>query len=146
MKKKVMIGILGFFVFAFCTTDMFAGHRRSKSYQSLDNFVTFSFFIQPASLGYKHRLTGNMFLTGNVDYVGSEEDLLFQTGAAYMIPRKILFFRLYGGGGVEFSRNHGYMYPYVMAGSKFWFLYAEIVHPMQSHSTPNYRFGFSFSF
>ena len=146
MKKYLAICLMGFLVFAFCATETFAEHRRSRYYQAPDNFVTFSFIINPISLGYQHRLTGNLFLTGNMDYVSSESDLLFQAGAAYMLPRKILFFRLYGGGGIEMSRNHGYMYPYVMAGTKFLFLYAEIVHPMQSKSTPNYRFGFSISF
>ena len=146
MRKFLTIGLLGLLVFAFCAMGTFAEHRRSRSYQAPDNFITFSFFINPISLGYKHRLTGNVFLTGNMDYVSSDSDLLFKAGAAYMLPRKILFFRLYGGGGIEMSRNHGYMYPYVVAGTKFLFLYAEIVHPMQSHSTPNYRFGFSFAF
>jgi hypothetical protein len=146
MKKILTFGLMGLMIFALCATDSFAKHRRSKSYYPPDNFVTFSFFIHPVSLGYKHRLTGNMFLTGNVDYVSSEADLLFQVGAAYMLPRKILFFRLYGGGGIEMSRNHGYMYPYVVAGTKFLFFYAEIIHPLQSHSVPNYRFGFSFTF
>ena len=146
MIKILPIGVIGLLLFSFCATDTYAQHRRSRSYQTPDNFVTFSFFISPASVGYKHRLSGNLFFTGNMDYVSSESDLLFQAGAAYMLPRKILFFRLYGGGGIEMSRNHGYMYPYVMAGTKFLFLYAEIVHPMLSHSTPNYRFGFSFTF
>jgi len=146
MKKYTIMGLMVLIVFAFCASETFADHRRSRSYRSQDNFVTFSFFINPLSLGYKHRLSGNVFLTGNMDYVSSESDLLFQAGAAYVLPRKILFFRLYGGGGIEMSRNHGYLYPYVVAGTKFLFLYAEIVHPMQNHSTPNYRFGFSFTF
>jgi hypothetical protein len=146
MKKSLAIGLMGLTVLFFCATDTFAKHRRPRSYQTPNNFVTFSFFINPVSVGYKHRLSGNIFLTGNMDYVNTESDLLFQAGAAYILPRKILFFRLYGGGGVEMSRNHGYKYPYVMAGTKFFFLHAEIVHPMQSHSTPTYRFGFSFSF
>lgn len=146
MKKLVITGLMAMIVLAFCAAEIHADHRRPQSYRSPDNFVTFSFFINPVSLGYKHRLTGNVFLTGNMDYVGSESDLLFQGGAVYVLPRKILFFRLYGGGGIEMSRNHGYLYPYVVAGTKFLFLYAEIVHPMQSHSTPNYRFGFSFTF
>lgn len=146
MKKLLSAFLTGMILLFLCATGAFAGHRNPRSYQSPNNFVTFSFFIHPMSLGYQHRLTGNVFLTGNMDYISSESDLLFQAGAAYMIPRKILFFRFYGGGGIEMSRNHGYMYPYVMAGTKFFFLYAEIIHPMQSHSTPNYRFGFSFSF
>jgi len=146
MKKYLSIGLMGLLALGFCATDTFAKHRRSRPYRSPDNFVTFSFFIHPVSLGYQHRLSGNLFLTGNMDYVSSESDLLFQAGAAYMLPRKILFFRLYGGGGIEMSRNHGYRYPYVVAGTKFFFLYAEIVHPMQSHGTPSYRLGFSFTF
>ena len=145
MKKSLMIGLMGLLIFAFCATDTIAKHRRSQPYRSQDNIVTFSFFINPVSVGYKHRLTGNVFLTGNMDYVSSDSDLLFQAGVAYMLPRKILFFRPYGGGGIEMSRNHGYMYPYVSFGTKFLFLYAEIVHPLQNKSTPNYRFGFSFS-
>ena len=146
MKKYLMVGSVGLLLLAYCAMDVSAGHRRSRVNRAPDNFVTFSCFINPLSLGYQHKLTGNLFLTGNMDYVRSDSDLLFRGGAAYMLPRKILFFRLYGGGGIEMSRNHGYMYPYVMAGTKFFFLYAEIVHPMQSHSTPNYRLGFSFSF
>jgi len=145
MKRYLTMGLMVLLVFAFCATDTYAEHRRSRSFRSPDNFVTFSFFINPVSVGYKHRLTGNVFLTGNMDYVSSESDLMFQAGAAYVLPRKILFFRPYGGGGIEMSRNHGYMYPYVSFGTKFLFLYAEIVHPLQNKSTPNYRFGFSFS-
>ncbi len=143
MKKHLTIGILALFILISCATDTFASSRR---FQAPDNYVTFSFFIHPVSVGYKHRVTGNVFLTGNMDYVNSDADLLFQAGAAYMIPRKILFFRLYGGGGLEMSRNRGVMYPYVGVGTKFWFLYAEINHPLEKERTPTYRFGFSFSF
>ncbi len=146
MKRYLTMGLVVLMSFAFFATDTFGEHRRSQAYRSQDNFVTFSFFINPVSVGYKHRLAGNVFLTGNMDYVSSESDLLFQAGAAYMLPRKILFFRPYGGAGIEMSRNHGYMYPYVLVGTKFLFLYAEIIHPLQNKSTPNYRFGFSFSF
>jgi hypothetical protein len=146
MKKSLTVALMGLLILSFCAADTFAGHRRSRAYRSPDNFVTFSGFINPLSLGYQHRLSGNLFLTGNMEYVRSDTDLLFRGGAVYMLPRKILFFRFYGGGGVELSRNHGYLYPYVMAGTKFFFLYAEIIHPMQSNSSPNYRLGFSFSF
>jgi hypothetical protein len=146
MKKKLLISILMLLVFTFCTSDAFAREKCRKSYESPNNIVTFSFFIHPLSVGYKHRLNGNVFLTGNVDYVGDESELLLQLGAAYMLPRKILFFRFYGGGGLEMSRNYGTLYPYLMAGTKFFFLYAEIVHPLENNRTPGYRFGFSFSF
>jgi len=143
MKKYLTISILGLLILTFGATDIFA---KSKRFQAPENYVTFSFFIHPFSVGYKHRVAGNIFLTGNMDYVNSDADLLFRAGAAYMIPRKILLFRLYGGGGLEMSRNRGVMYPYVGVGTNFWFLYAEIYHPLEKEKTPGYRFGFSFSF
>jgi hypothetical protein len=146
MKKILMTGMLVLLIVSFCATDTLAKHRGSRPYQSPDNFVTFSCFIQPLSFGLKHQVVRNVFLTGNMDYLRADEDLLFQAGAAYMIPRKILFFRLYGGGGLEMSRNRGVMYPYLMAGTKFWFLFAEIYHPLEKERTPGYRFGFCVSF
>ncbi len=124
-------------------TDIFA---KTRQFQKQENYVTFSFFIQPYSFGYKHAIYRNVYLTGNLDYESSDKDLLFQAGAVYMIPRKILFFRLYGGGGLELSRNRGVMYPYVVVGTNFLFLFAEIFHPLEKEKTPGYRFGFSFSF
>ena len=146
MKRFLMVGMMGLLIFTFCAASGFAEHKGSRSFQSKNHFVTFSFFINPLSLGYKHRMDGNVFLTGNMDYVSSDSDLLFRIGAAYVMPRKILIFRLYGGGGIAMSRNRGYRHPYVMVGTNFFFLYTEIVHPLQSHSTPTYRFGFSFKF
>lgn len=146
MKRIITSGMLGLLIIAFSATDALGRNRRSKSYQSPDNFVTFSCFIQPLSFGLKHQIVRNLFLTGGMNYLRDDEDLLFQAGAAYMIPRKILFFRLYGGGGLEMSRNRGVMYPYLMAGTKFLFLFAEIYHPLEEERTPGYRFGFSFSF
>ncbi len=91
MRKFITIGMLILLVLAFCSTDIFAKHRRSQSYQSPDNFVTLSFFIQPLSFGLKHQVVRNVFLTGNMDYLRSDEDLLFQAGAAYMIPGRFSF-------------------------------------------------------
>lgn len=143
MKKSLTISILVMLMITFGGTDIFANSRR---FQKHENYVTFSFFIQPYSFGYKHAVYRNVYLTGNLDYESSDKDLLFQAGAVYMIPRKILFFRLYGGGGLELSRNRGVMYPYVVAGTNFLFLFAEIFHPLEKERTPGYRFGFSFSF
>jgi len=146
MKRLLMISLLVILVSAFCVTDSFTKCRRQQTYRSPDSIVTFSFFIHPIRVGYKHRLIGNVFLTGNVDYVSSESELLLQAGAAYILPRKILLFRLYGGGGLEVSRNYGTLYPYIVAGTKFLFFYAEIIHSLENNKSPGYRFGFSFSF
>lgn len=131
-------------IIAFSASDAIAGKRRSRA---PDHYINVSLFLfHPWSVGYKHCITRNVYLTGNMDYIDSDRDLLFQMGAAYMIPTKFLIFRFYGGGGMEFSRNHGDMYPYVVVGTNFWILFTELVHPMQSGRDPGYRFGFSFSF
>jgi len=143
MRRCFAAVLIGVLILAIGSTDVLARSRRNHP---ADNYVSFSFFIQPLSVGYKHRMVGNLYITGNMDYDSSESDLFLQAGTAYMLPRKILFFRLYGGGGLELSRNRGVMYPYVMVGTKFWFLYAEIIHPLERERDPGYRFGFSFSF
>jgi hypothetical protein len=144
MKKHLITGFLGFFVLTFCVPYAFA---HGKTFRAPEHYLNLSFFVfHPVSVGYKQLVAQNIYLTGNLDYIHSEEDLLFQAGAAYMIPAKILFFRFYGGGGMEFSRNRGYMYPYVMAGTNFWFLFTEVAYPLRSNEEPLYRFGFSISF
>jgi len=144
MKKHLIIGLLGFCLLAFWVPDAIA---HGKRFSAPDHYLNLSFFVfHPVSVGYKHLVGRSVYLTGNLDYVRSQEDLLFQAGAAYMIPAKILFFRFYGGGGMEVSRNRGNMYPYVMVGTNFWILYTEVVHPLQSNKEPGYRFGFSISF
>ena len=109
-------------------------------------YLNFSFFINPLDIGYQHRLVDNLYGTANLDYQGSETDLKFRTGAVYLIPRKIIVFRLYGGGGIQYSRNHGYQYPYLTVGTRFLFLFTEIIHPFESGATPEYRLGFSITF
>ena len=49
-----------------------------------DHYLTFSFVIHPASVGYKHRVASSTYLTTNLDYVGDKDDLYFQVGAGYM--------------------------------------------------------------
>lgn len=143
MKRYLMISSLALLIMGLCATDVFAGHKKFKT---PEHYVTFSFFIHPCSIGYKHLVLRNLYLTGNLDYCSSDEELLLQTGAAYMIPRKIIIFRFFGGGGIEFSRNNGYMHPYVMVGTKLWIIHFDIVHPLRQNREPGYRFGFIFSF
>ncbi len=109
-------------------------------------YLNFSFFINPLDIGYQHRLVDNLYATANLDYQGSDSDLKFRTGAVYSIPRKIIIFRFYGGGGFQYSRNQGYQYPYLAVGTRFLFLFSEILHPIESHATPEYRLGFSVKF
>ena len=109
-------------------------------------YLNFSFFINPLDNGYQHRLVNNLYATANLDYQGSESDLVFRTGAVYSIPRKIIIFRFYGGGGLQYSRNLGYQFPYLTVGTRYLFLFSEIIHPIETRAKPAYRFGFSIKF
>ncbi len=143
MKKALIISVLGASIILASSTGILAKTKKSSTAK---NYLTFSFFLRPASLGYKHHISGNLYATANVDYRNSTKDLEFQVGAVYFIPKKILIFRLYGGGGYQFSRNTGYQYPYVSIGTNFLFLYSEIIHPLRGGMDPQGRFGFCFKF
>jgi hypothetical protein len=143
MKKIMMISLLSLLLMGFCLDN---GLASSKKNQPADNYLTFSFVINPVSVGYKRQVARNLFFTGNVDYEGSHGDLYFQGGASYMIPRKFWIFWFYGGGGWQFSRNSGYQFPYMALGTRVWILSWEVVYPLQRGEGQEYRFGFSIAF
>jgi len=143
MKKIFLISIMMVFIISISSNEIFAkSHRDSLS----KNYLTFSWFFKPASLGAKLRIANNMYATGNIDYRDSTKDLEFQGGAVYLFPPKILIFKLYAGGGYQFSRNEGFQYPYISVGTNFLFLFSEVVYPMKSGLDPKYRAGFSIKF
>lgn len=143
MKKLFMATLLIILMMVMCTGDVFAKSSRREPAQ---NYLTFSWLLRPASLGLKHHLGGNVYLTGNLDYKSSINDLEFQAGAVYLFPMKIIIFKLYSGGGFQFSRNEGYQCPYVMVGTHFWFLFSDVVYPLDSGGSNTYRFGLSIKF
>jgi len=102
--------------------------------------------INPSQIGYKQHLGKNMYATGDMIYQHDQNDLLFRLGGAYYIPVKVLFFRFYGSAGYQFARNNGNEYAYAAVGTHFWFLYTEILHPIQSRAAPEYRLGFQVKF
>jgi len=143
MKKYLIIIFLWLLLVGIFAID---GMAHSKKTNNPDNYLSFSFFITPLSVGLKHQLSKSIFLTGNMDYIGHDQNLIFQGGLAYMIPRKIWIFRFYGGGGIEYSRNDYQTAPYVMVGTKLWIVHFDIVHLLWRGTTPAYRLGFMFSF
>lgn len=138
-----IMSLAGLLVVTICVEDAWAASRRN---QPADNYVTFSFVINPISVGYKRQVARSFYFTGNVDYEGSQGDLYFQGGGAYMLPHKFWIFWLYGGGGWQFSRNHGYQFPYLTLGTRVWILSWEVIYPLERHEDPGYRFGFSIAF
>ena len=143
MKKYSIIIFLWFLLMGVFAVDSMA---HSKKTGNPDNYLSLSFFISPFSVGLKHQLTKSIYVTGNMDYIGHDQNLIFQGGLAYMIPRKILIFRFYGGGGIEYSRNDYRADPYIMVGTKLWIIHFDMVHLLRQGATPGYRLGFMFSF
>lgn len=138
MKNFRMAIIAGVLVALIITPSLFAEKKSSK------NYLTISFFINPFHAGYKHMIKENIYAVGNIDYIRAESDLQFQFGAVYMLPKKIWFFRMYGGGGFQFSRNQEYQFPYLSLGSSVWIFFWEINHPLRARTSPDYRFGLVF--
>lgn len=143
MKKIISTIATASLFICLSTADLSAKHRK-PSYP--DNYLTFTFFVNPIGIGLKHHLGSNVYATGNLDYRDAISDLQFRTGAVYFFPVKILIFQFFTGGGIQLSRNDGYQYPYVTIGTNFLFLYTEMIHPIESRTSPEYRFGFSFKF
>jgi len=143
MKKTTFAGMLAILLIL-GTVIPALGH--SHRFQPAKNYLTFSFVINPSQIGYKHHLGRNLYATGDLVYQHEHSDLIFRMGGAYYIPVKVLFFRFYGAGGYQFARNNGNEYPYVAVGTHFWFLYTEVLHPIESRATPEYRLGFQVKF
>jgi len=124
-----------------------SGHKHSShESQAPGSFVNLYLLKGNVAAGLKLQLFWNIYATGNVQYLDSADDLEFQAGAIYLFPHKILFFRLYGGGGVQMSRNEGYQYPYVVLGTDFLLFFSEVIHPLSKGMQPKFRAGFSFHF
>ena len=143
MKKLFLIIMLIMLATLLSSNELFA--RSPRSYPD-QNYINFSWFLRPASLGIKTRLFSNVYATGNLDYRKSIDDLELQAGAVYMFPVKILIFKLYAGGGYQFSKNEGFQYPYATVGTNFWIFFTEAVHPLDSRAESKYRFGLSIKF
>ena len=144
MRKFFSIIILMVLIISISSTEILAN---SSSDAKTKNYLTFSLFVfQPSSLGTKVKVAENVYATGNIDYRDSNRDLELQAGAVYLFPKKFLIFKLYAGGGYQFSRNEGFQYPYVSVGTNFLFLFSDVVYPIRSGSDPKYRFGFSIKF
>ena len=143
MKKTLMISLLVLFFFFLTMAETQASSERCSSKSS---YLSLSLFHHPKGFGLKQRIFQNVYVSGQLEYLSSVNDLEIQTGALYMIPRKFFIFQFYGGAGLQFSRNTGYQYPYLNLGTRFLFLFTEVTHPLQRQATPNYRFGLSFSF
>lgn len=96
--------------------------------------------------GLKYRLKEDLYATGNIDYSYQEWALRMQLGAIYYLPHDFFLLSFYGGGGVQFSAQNGYQYPYVVLGSDFLFFFGEIIYPWEINYSPSTRCGFSFNF
>lgn len=123
-----------------------------------ETFINIYHIERQTSFGLKQNIWNNMYTIGNFEYRSTDTDLLFQGGAVYILPQKfvllringddVLSFNLYllGGGGLQFSRNKGYHYPYLLLGINYLLFFSESVYPLSESGEPYYRSGFSFYF
>lgn len=143
MKKLIVILILVFLFVLFGATGIFA---RQGTHSIPGSFINIYKIDSNVAAGLKHRFHRNLYATTNIEYRSPINDLQFQVGAVYLLPQKILFFRLYGGTGLQVSRNEGFQYPYVVLGTHFLVFFSEVVHPWTSRTDAKFRGGFSFKF
>jgi len=142
--KKMIAAALFLAMALIMVPDARAHHDEFYAPRNILN-VSFNVF-RPSSLGYKHRVGERLYVTGALEYKASDDDLAVQGGAAYFFPVKILFFRPYGGGGLEYSRNLEAVYPYVTAGMSFGIFFTEFNHPLYREASSRFRFGLGIKF
>lgn len=123
-----------------------------------ETFVNVYWVDRNLALGLKQDIWHRIYATGNIEFASAETDLLLQVGAVHVLPREVVFLRIngekvisfnlyfYGGGGLQFSRNEGYNYSYLLLGFNYLFLFSESVYPLSEVKGPQYRWGFSFRF
>ena len=108
MKKAFLILIIITLLMLLTQLPLFARHRYSSRPTSFINLYKIEGQI---AAGLKQRCIHNVYGTANVQYRDSENELELQLGAVYLLPYKVLFFRLYGGSGLQVARNVGFQYP-----------------------------------
>ena len=142
MTKKLFVLCLACGLMLLGAAGVLAGECESGPEMFLDLYKVDDAF----AVGIKKCFVKNLYGTLNIEYHETANDLEFQAGAIYLLPHEVLFFKFYGGGGVQLSRNLGYEYPYLVLGTNFLFLFSEVVYPLEKEAEPRYRGGFSFEF
>ncbi|HBG15437.1 MAG TPA: hypothetical protein DDW93_01535 [Firmicutes bacterium] len=123
-----------------------------------ESFLNLYWVDKSLSVGIKQSILKPVYVTANLEFDQPNTDVLLRLGAAYVLPKELVFLRIkgekvisfnlyfYGGGGWQFSRNEGYHYPYLLIGTNYLFLFAESVYPLTYEIEPEFRSGFSFKF
>jgi hypothetical protein len=143
MKKLIFIVLILLLFLLLTGASVFARHDDLRPPSSFINLYRIDHKI---AAGLKQHVLTHIYATGNLEYRSEASDLELQFGTVYLLPQKILFFRLYGGTGLQFSRNEGYQYPYLVLGTHFLFFFSEVIHPWHGKMEPKFRGGFSFHF
>lgn len=140
MKKLCFSLILVLWLVIFLNAMAYA-HEMSSAPQGIVEIYKFDDRI---AAGYKHHLANRFYLTTNIEYHEGIEDLKLQLGTVYLLPHKVLFCDLYGGGGIQISRSDDYEYPYLTVGARFIFFFYEMIYPWEDEVEPLHRAGLSF--
>jgi hypothetical protein len=143
MKKAFLILIIITLLMLLTQLTLFARHRHSSRPSSFINLYNIEDHV---AAGLKQRVIDNIYGTANIQYRDSESELEFQLGGMYLLPYKVLFFRFYGGSGLQVARNTGFQYPYLVLGTDFFIFFSETIYPLKEKAEPKLRGGFSFRF
>jgi hypothetical protein len=143
MKKALIIVVIVILTILAAQLSLLGSSRYQ---QAPGTFVNIYKIEDSIAAGLKQQVGRNIYAAGNIEYRDSAGDLEFQGGAIYLLPHKVLFFRLYGGTGLQVSREEGLQYPFVVLGTDFLFFFSEVIHPLSSGMAPKFRGGFSFHF
>ena len=141
MRNPLFILFLAIFL-------VLAGNIEAKASADGDSQTYINLYQADEALafGFKERLWDNGYATINLEYSNPSRDLGLAMGGVGFFPGEVLFFKLYAGGGLAFSRDHGYEYPYFIVGTHYIWFFSEAVYPWQEGREPFYRSGFSFRF
>lgn len=158
MKKFILFSLLlSLLVFA-GGLRVFAADFPKDAHILPESFLNLYWVDKSFSVGIKQSIFKPVYATANVEFYRPNTDVLLRLGAAYILPKELVFLRVkeekvisfnlyfYGGGGWQFSRNEGYQYPYLLIGANYLFLFAESVYPLAHETEPMFRSGFSFKF
>lgn len=155
MAQKVFTGLFltCFMIFSFNSMSM----AKPVTGEKIPNtFLNIYQMDNTTAVGLKQKISNRFFLTSDIEYVASSNDLEFQMGATYFIPYKVdlgVFFDqwwtfniyLYPGAGVQYFRNTGEKSGYLVLGVNYLIFFSESIYPFAPGKKPELRTGLSFS-
>ncbi len=106
--------------------------QAEDSYQQSTN-VGINFYgigKSEAGIGGWYEAFDDIYITVNVDF--QESDHTLSVSGIYMVPRRFLFFKVYGGVGVNYQTNETKTDAHIVGGSEFLWFFSEYEYSLSS--------------